>query len=615
MYVQTEMTLPSLVGCRARATTTIPIIMSNYSEPQSCTLSTIVSSRLLDPTCPSHVWMGFHIVEHHQRCSPPEARASSPSLSYPHSDTRPAIGQVPASGSTSRRRISGLNSRFDRMLWEASLTTRTFKSLPSRHKHTHSSSSGDLGTCFMVVTDEVQSSKTPPRIDAGLSPFPNKGDQFCPSEPLPNWLDNTLATLPPSHPVRRLILPLDRPIGRDLIDHDPYISDEDAVFAFQALPCDSLLGHPGSDGHSGARVAVTVSKPFILNSGSRKGTPDSDRGPFEATHNGSVECRENSLTVLRSVPFSTPGPGCTTSRASAARSPWRGNPILSRITVDGSQKAMDVPPPFSTPGPFASRPVSGHGFGNYPVAPHIPPEEVYPTIQKSSAVPILSSHTSKSDRIDIPLYPVQDGSRQFSALPNLFPGFTSNNLATEPTFPGNRGVVTPSPGPPMGLARRSGMNGNIASDDISMVVSDDLLGQKTLFGAFSLPEFPISPSPEAESLHCLRGHMVPDTFPRTPMTPPQSILPGFLSTNFDWVSPDAQSPGSSESIGWLDIADADTYTPTALISEPVRETSGTFAPTPGILFSPLLDADSTANTSVRGIGDVSWHKKSVRDIF
>ncbi|KAH9040664.1 hypothetical protein EDB85DRAFT_62137 [Lactarius pseudohatsudake] len=556
--------------------------------------------------------MGFHIVEHHQR---PEARASTPSLSYPHSDTRLAVGQVPASGSTSRRRISGLNSRFDRMLWEASLTTRTFKSLPRRHKYAHSSSSsstsnhglatasarasndmelgsGDLGTCFVVVTDEVQSSKTLPRIGADLSPLPNNGVQtvveFCPSEPLPNWLDNTLATLPPSHPVRRLILPLDRPNGRDLVDHDPDIEDEDAVFAFQALPCDSQpLGHPGSDGHSGARVAVTISKPSILSSGSRTGTPDSHGDPFEATHNGSVEFRENSFAVLRTVPFSTPGPGCATSRASAARSPWRGNPMLSHITVNGSQEAIDVPPPFSTPGPFASpRPVSGHVFGNHPVAPHMPPEEVYPTIQK-----------------------IQDGSRQFLALPNLLPGFTSNNLATEPTFPGNRGVVTPSPGPPVELARRSGMNGNIASDDISMVVSDDLLGQKTLFGAFSLSEFPISPSPETESLLCLHGHMVPsDTFPRTPMAPPQSI-PGSLSTNFDWVSPDAQSPGSSESIGWLDIADADTYTPAALISEPVRETSGIFAPTPGILLSPLLDADGTANRSVQGIGDMSWRKK------
>ncbi|KAH9061367.1 hypothetical protein EDB87DRAFT_1611427 [Lactarius vividus] len=562
-----------------------------------------------------------------------------------------AISQVPASGSTSRRRISGLNSRFDRMLWEASLTTRTFKSLPRSHKHVHSSSSsstsnhglatasshtlndmelgsGDLGTCFVVVTDEVQSSKTLPRISVGLSPFPKNGDQateeFCPSEPLPTWLDNALATLPPSHPVRRLILPLDRPILKDFIDHDPDISDEDAVFAFQALPCDSKpLGDPGSDGHSGVRVAVTVSKPSILNSGSCPGIPDSHGDPFEA-----IEFRENILAVLRTVPFSTPGPGRATSRASAARSPWRGNPILSHITVNGSQEVMDVSPPFSTPGPFASpRPVSGHIFGNHPVVPHIPLEEVYPTIQKSSAVPIPCSHTTKSDRIDIPLYPVQDGSRQFSALPNLSPGFTSNDLggfffkpgpssshvhsltecvsssptlATEPTFPGNRGVVTPSPGPPVVLARRSGMNGNIASGDISMVVSDDLLGQKTPFGIFSLSEFPISPSPEAESLPYLRGYMVPsDTFPRTPMAPPESIL-GSLSTNFDWVSPDAQRPGSSESIGWLDIADADTYTPAALISEPVRETSRIFAPTPGILFSPLRDTDSTANRSLQG---------------
>ncbi|KAI9429800.1 hypothetical protein H4582DRAFT_154222 [Lactarius indigo] len=130
--------------------------------------------------------------EHHQRRSPPEARASalSPPL-YPHSDTRLAIGQYLADGSTRRRRISGLNSRFDRMLWEASLTTRTFKSLPRRHKHAHSSSSsstsnrelatastraskdmelgsGDLGTHFVVVTEEFQSYKTLPQIGAGL---------------------------------------------------------------------------------------------------------------------------------------------------------------------------------------------------------------------------------------------------------------------------------------------------------------------------------------------------------------------------------------------------------------------------------------------------------------
>ena len=553
------------------------------------------------------------------------------------------------------------------MLWEASFTTRTVKTLPRRHKHAYSSGSsyisnhelamtsthtfkdmklgsGGLGTCFMAVTEETQSHKTIPRIGAGLSPLPNNEDQvpcnlllwtinveyltvkaiaeFCPSVPVPSWLDDTLATLPPSHPVRRLILPLDRPIVRDFIDHNPGVSVESSVFAFQAPHCENHpLGYAGSDGHSGATVAVTVPK-LTLNSDLRMGTSDSHGSFFEVTHNGSVELRENTaLAGLRTVPFSTPGPGCAISRASAARRPWRANSILLHTTDDGSQEAMVIPPPFSTPGPFVSpRPVSSHVFGNRPVTPHMLPDEVYPTIHKSSAVPILRSPTTKSDSISAPLFPVQDGRQQFSAFPSLVPGFTSNNLgrlftpapsllvpcsffeglsssptpATELTFPGDRGMITPSPDlpwlSPVELTRRSGVNGNIAYDDVSMSISDDLLGQKTPFGAFSLFKFP---KHEAETLPGLRRHMAAsDTSPWTPMAtpPPQSMLPGPSPTNFDFDSPDVQSPESSESINRLDVINLNAYTPVAVVPERVRETSGIFTPTPGILVSPLPDA-------------------------
>jgi hypothetical protein len=124
------------------------------------------------------------------------------SLSRPHSDTKLAVGHVPASESTKRRRISGLNSRFDRMLWEASLTTRAFKSLPRRHKHAYSSSSSSIsnhelpttsthaskdvelsfggpGASFVVLADEIQSHGTMQQIGAGLiqSSLSNNGDQ------------------------------------------------------------------------------------------------------------------------------------------------------------------------------------------------------------------------------------------------------------------------------------------------------------------------------------------------------------------------------------------------------------------------------------------------------
>jgi hypothetical protein len=84
------------------------------------------------------------------------------------------------------------------MLWEANLTTRTFKSLSRRHKHAYSSSSSsisnyepvsasthtskdvELGTgepCFVVVAEEIQPPRTMQQIGAGLSPWSNNGDQ------------------------------------------------------------------------------------------------------------------------------------------------------------------------------------------------------------------------------------------------------------------------------------------------------------------------------------------------------------------------------------------------------------------------------------------------------
>lgn len=122
------------------------------------------------------------------------------SLYYPHSDTQLAVGHVSASESIKRRRISGLNSRFDRMLWEASLTTRTFKSLPRRHKHAYSSGpssifnhelattstysskdmelgTGEPGTRFVVVTEESQSHRTMQQNGVGLSLLSSNGDQ------------------------------------------------------------------------------------------------------------------------------------------------------------------------------------------------------------------------------------------------------------------------------------------------------------------------------------------------------------------------------------------------------------------------------------------------------
>jgi len=251
-------------------------------------------------------------------------------------------------------------------------------------------------------------------------------------------------------------------------------------------------------------------------------------------------------------------------------------------------------------------------------------DEDYPTSQKSSAVPFLSSHSTKSDIVDTPLFPVQDGCGQFSALPNPLPGFASNNsglspsptLATEPTFPGDRGTITPSPGltwlSPVEISR-SALNGNIAYDDVFTLNSDDLLGQKTPFCASepaSPSNFPISPKLDAESLPGLRRYMTTSvTCPQTPIARPQSLLRGPLPTNFDWVLPDAQSSESSESIDQPDVT-VNAYTPVAVVSELVGERGGIFAPTPGIFLSPLLDTqESRAHT-----GDVANGPVGAREV-
>lgn len=174
---------------------------------------------------------------------------------------------------------------------------------------------------------------------------------------------------------------------------------------------------------------------------------------------------------------------------------------------------------------------------------------------------------------------------------------------------------------------RLALHGNTAYDDGFTLNSDDLLGHKTPFCTSSPSRSPIFPKLKAESIPDLRRYMITsDTCPRTPIAPPQSLLRGPLPTNFDWVSPGAQSSRSSESIDQLKVVGVNGYTPVDVVSELVKETRGIFAPTPGILLSPLLDAPESrahtgnvANGSAQGTSEaVSWHKKSMdsaRDNF
>src|SRR6266566_3899073 len=169
---------------------------------------------------------------------------------------------------------------------------------------------------------------------------------------LPEWLNNTLATLPPGHAVRCLKLPPERPespISKDHIDW-PESSDaleRDSVFAFQAPV----------DGHRPVDLTET------------NGQPGSDLATFRIVHYSSVEFQGNNhnpaASLTGNIPFSTPGPRWTTPQVPAPCSsmrPFSAQPMY-RPTSPVTQKVRDSPQPFSTPGPFAPQavwPSNGH---------------------------------------------------------------------------------------------------------------------------------------------------------------------------------------------------------------------------------------------------------------
>src|SRR6266852_1153226 len=127
---------------------------------------------------------------------------------------------------------------------------------------------------------------------------------------LPEWLNNTFATLPPDHAVRCLKLPPERPespITKGHIDW-PESSDaleRDSVFAFQAPV----------DGHHSVTVDPTEND----------GQPGSELATFRIVHYSSVEFQGNSpaASLTGNVPFSTPGPRWTAPRVPAPCSPLR----------------------------------------------------------------------------------------------------------------------------------------------------------------------------------------------------------------------------------------------------------------------------------------------------
>jgi hypothetical protein len=106
--------------------------------------------------------------------------------------------QTPSFPSTKRRRLYGLNSRFDRMLQEVSWASDATKSFPPRHKRAYSPSSSSMTNHDLPKTP----TDTPTEIGCGSRKL---GKCFVPTTPENRLSATTLqrsACLSPSHLVK-----------------------------------------------------------------------------------------------------------------------------------------------------------------------------------------------------------------------------------------------------------------------------------------------------------------------------------------------------------------------------------------------------------------------------
>jgi len=365
---------------------------------------------------------------------------------------------------------------------------------------------------------------------------------------LPEWLNDTLATLPPDHAVRCLKLPPEQPESPIRKGHifwpessdAPERAERDSVFAFQ-VPM---------DGHHSVGPTET------------NGQPGGDLETFRIVHYSSVEFQGNSpaasaASLTGNAPFSTPGPSWTAPKVPAPCSPIRpfsAQPIY-QSTSPVTLKVKDSLQPFSTPGPFApARPTNGHVLDCSPSAQlHMACNtKALPTVERNDTTSVLSFRAPATSRLEGHLCPVQCNGEQFRVLepfslfpkydaPDPFssPGFIhptvcadprnehlSSPLAPEMTIvPEAKWVATNSSG---GLAWGSSTSRmrwsnkrDITTRKPAMFLSDIKLDQKPFHGASPLTPPPIASSlvDDTESLPNLqRPHSI--LLPAFPVTPP-----------------------------------------------------------------------------------------------
>lgn len=362
---------------------------------------------------------------------------------------------------------------------------------------------------------------------------------------LPEWLNNTLTTLPPNHAVRCIKLPPERPESPIRESHFawPEISDaseRDSVFAFQ-VPLD---GH-----HS---VVPTKTN----------GQSESDLATFRIVHYSSVEFQGNSAaaSLTDNAPFSTPGPTWTTPQVPATCSPIRPFSVqpIYRSTSPVTQKVRDSPQPFSTPGPFApARPNSGHVLD---CAPATQSHMAYniPVVKRNDTVPSFRAPTA--NRLDGYLCPIQCDGEQFRVLepsslfpkhdardPFSSPGFIHPTVCADPRTEHPSSSLMPEIAPTVPKDNRVAANssGGLALDSYTSRMRwqnrRDITTRKP---AMFLSDIRLDQKPNLQRPHPASNSIL---LPALQVTPPS--LSKCPPIDFSWASPNSHTsdvPGSVE---------------------------------------------------------------------
>ncbi|KAJ7096334.1 hypothetical protein C8R44DRAFT_889652 [Mycena epipterygia] len=238
----------------------------------------------------------------------------------------PTVSSVSQDAFAKRRKTSGLNSRFDRMVETMNITHRSpVKSARNRAGSTSSASAssvprtpiddydeyhreGRLGPDFSVIkmgASSIPRNKWPKRRHAGAVPWDQDSSSDItepppPPVPLPAWLASTFSTLAPKNPLR-LLLPRRTESEPTSPPEPAQISEDDSPFSFcaPADPTPESSPHTAEDdAEPSTQSTQTPSCPppaetaFVYRPSS---LPDSSFGAIP--------------------PFSTPGPGSVVSRS------------------------------------------------------------------------------------------------------------------------------------------------------------------------------------------------------------------------------------------------------------------------------------------------------------